>query len=99
MISNAHEKRNRAERRNLAIDEVGPGDVLVLENRQGLLRVFRLMLDVFIESGGQAQIAQVPIKRGLILLRSFSDPRHHHVAAIPGIAGRNKPPRSTGWLL
>src|SRR6266403_996366 len=61
--------------------------------------MFGLVLDVFIERVDGPQIAQMPVKRGLIFLRCFRNPRHHHVAAIPGITGHNEAPRSTSRLL
>ena len=52
-----------------------------------------LVRNVFIDTGVRAQIAQMPVKRGLIFLRRFRDSRHHDVAAIAGVARRQEAPR------
>src|ERR1700676_3904850 len=99
MISHAQEKWNPTEGHNLAINEIRALDLFVFGDRQRLLDVIGLMLDVFIEAAGQTQVAQMPVERGLILLCCLRNSRHHDVAAIPGITGRNEAPGPSGWLL
>src|SRR6202790_4014287 len=59
MISNAQEKWNRTEGHNLAINEIRPLDRFVFGDRQRLLDVIGLMLDVFIEAAEQTPAAPI----------------------------------------
>src|ERR1700676_2748745 len=77
MISHAQEKWNPTEGHNLAINEIRPLDRFVFGDRQRLLDVIGLMLDVFIEAAGQTQVAQMPVERGLILLCCLRNSGNH----------------------
>ena len=58
-----------------------------------------LVRDIFIETGGETQVAQVPVKRGLIFSRGFGDAGHHDVAAIAGVARDQEAPGCVGRFL
>ncbi len=99
MISDSQKNGYGPERGHLALDVIGPFDVSILGDTERLGDVFRLVENIFIKVGGQAQVAQVPVKRGLILSRRFRDRGHHHVAAIARVAGHQESPRAAVGLL
>ncbi len=86
VISDAQEKRDRAERSYLALDEIRPGNGFVFGDGERLGEVLGLVLDVFIESVDGAQVAQVPVELDLIFFGQLGDSRHHHIAAIARVA-------------
>src|SRR5580704_6197236 len=51
-----------------------------------------LMLNVFIEVGILAEVAQMPVEGSVVLPSSGGDGGHDHVAAVPGIAGDREVP-------
>ncbi len=55
-----------------------------------------LVKDVFVEIINRPEVAQVPVKRGLVSQNACGNPRHHHVSAIARISRNRKAPGVRG---
>ena len=74
------------------LDKIVPDDLLVTADAQRLGNVFGLMLDILVEIGIFAEIAEVPVEGGIVLPYAGGDGGHDHVAAIARITRDGKRP-------
>src|SRR4029077_8145169 len=94
VIADTEEYWKCAEGGDLILQEVIPGMLFVIADGDWPGEVFRLVLDVLIESGDGTKIAQMPIKGCAAFLHAASDRGHNDIAAISGIAGHSEAERA-----
>ena len=92
VIADAEKYGHGTERDELALDEIVPCELFVSNDGERLVEMFRLVLDVFVESVDGPEIAEMPVKRCVFLFDSGGDGGHDDVPAIARIAGDGKGP-------
>src|SRR6516162_8032728 len=92
MISDGQKYWQRTERLQLMVDEVGPGIVLIVDDRRTRIQAQVIL----VEHVDGAVVAQVPVERCAVLLHAIGDGGHNDVAAIARVARYGELP---GWLI